>query len=360
MRRLVDGLLPSLLFTVTVFNQIPIRLLAGMMTENSPLTLVVDDVYQLKIPLPFALNIVNVYLLRGAEGWTIVDTGINTAAARATWEQAFAELKLNPRAIEQIVLTHVHPDHYGLAGWLQNLAKAEGRDVPVRLSSREIQWTRAVWEQEKPMDFIAWLTASGMPTAMAQEVGDSMGSTRSMTYPHPTGLIAHAAAEPLRMGNRTFQPIHAPGHSDGQLMFYDAADKLLLSGDHVLMKITPNIGLWEDSDPDPLGQFLGSLKQVRELDVRLALPGHKWLIEDWQGRIDELIHHHELRLNHILNAIDDGKHSPYEIAERIFPTERFTVHEWRFAVAETFAHLDYLRRRNQITQAADQRHFSLG
>ena len=93
MRRLVDGLLPSLVFIVTVFNQIPIRLLAGMMTENSPLTLVADDVYQLKIPLPFALNIVNVYLLRGAEGWTIVsnsnETGysLHSIIIRATEQQ---------------------------------------------------------------------------------------------------------------------------------------------------------------------------------------------------------------------------------------------------------------------------------
>jgi glyoxylase-like metal-dependent hydrolase (beta-lactamase superfamily II) len=142
-------------------------------------------------------------------------------------------------------------------------------------------------------------------------------------------------------------------------MFYDESDKLLLSGDHVLMKITPNVGLWANSDPNPLGQFLASLQQVREYDVRLALPGHKWLIEDWQGRIDELIQHHEVRLDHILAAIDSGYHIPYDIAGHIFPTERFTVHEWRFAVAETFAHLEYLRQRDKITQAEGTRHFSL-
>ena len=329
------------------------------MTDNSPLTLIADDIYQLQIPLPFALNIVNVYLLRGDEGWTVVDTGINTQAARDTWHTAFAELKMTPRDIEKIVLTHVHPDHFGLAGWLQRLAQEAGRDVPIYLSPRDARWVQEVWIDETAIDFVAWLMASGMPDSMANEVSTSMTHTRAMTYPHPISMTHHPAGEPIQMGNRTFQAIHAPGHSDGQLLFYDAADKLLLSGDHVLMKITPNIGLWANSDPDPLGLFLDSLREVRELDVRLALPGHKWLIEDWRGRIDELLHHHELRLNHILEALDSGKHIPYDIAAHIFPTERFTVHEWRFAVAETFAHLDYLRRRGKITQAEGKRHFSL-
>ncbi|MDQ7025738.1 MAG: MBL fold metallo-hydrolase [Anaerolineae bacterium] len=326
---------------------------------DSPVTLVADDIYQVKIPLPFALNSVNVYLLRGDVGWTIVDTGINTQIARDTWQIAFDELKITPHDIEQIVLTHVHPDHFGLAGWLQSLAKEAGRDVPIVLSPREEQAVQEIWLEKLVVDFVGWLTASGMTVAMAEEVSDSMTHTRAMTRPHPTALTQHKAGQPIRMGNRTFQTIHAPGHSDGQLIFYDEADKLLLSGDHVLMKITPNIGLWVMSDPNPLGLFLDSLKTVRDLDVRLALPGHKWLIEDWQGRIDEIIHHHDLRLNHTLEAIEAGNHIPYDIAEHIFPTERFTVHEWRFAVAETFAHLDYLRRRGKITQADGKRHFSL-
>jgi glyoxylase-like metal-dependent hydrolase (beta-lactamase superfamily II) len=143
------------------------------------------------------------------------------------------------------------------------------------------------------------------------------------------------------------------------MIFYDPDDKLLLSGDHVLMKITPNIGLWAESDPDPLGQFLDSLRQVRALDVRLALPGHKRLIEDWQGRIDELLTHHDIRLQNVLEAIENGQRSPYDIAGFIFETERFSIHEWRFAVAETFAHLEYLRRRGTITQIEGKRHFKL-
>jgi glyoxylase-like metal-dependent hydrolase (beta-lactamase superfamily II) len=98
------------------------------------------------------------------------------------------------------------------------------------------------------------------------------------------------------MGGRLFQTLLAPGHADGQLLFYQPAEALLLSGDHVLMKITPNIGYWPTSEPDPLGRYLDSLAELRPLPVKLALPGHRTLIHHWDHRIGELIHHHVERL----------------------------------------------------------------
>src|SRR5690606_10099486 len=143
----------------------------------------------------------------------------------------------------------------------------------------------------------------------AQQVADSMDDTYSMTLPHPPKMEHMHAGTTVQLGERSFQTIHAPGHSDGQILFYDAADHLLLSGDHVLMKITPNIGLWEHSDPDPLGHFMASIAELQALDVRLALPGHKKLIEDWRGRIDELLEHHEHRLTITLDALAQDRHT---------------------------------------------------
>jgi glyoxylase-like metal-dependent hydrolase (beta-lactamase superfamily II) len=295
-----------------------------------------------QIPLPFALNHVNCYLLRGSSGWSVLDTGIHTAAGEAVWRYAFETLAIVPEQLEQIVLTHAHPDHFGMSGWLQGLAAARGRHVPIRISPREHQMARYVWYENANYDFSSWLRAGGMPDEMARQVAASMDDTYNMTLPHPPQMEHLIAGDTIRIGERVFRMIHAPGHSDGQLLFYDADDRLLLSGDHVLMKITPNIGLWEHSDADPLGKFITSLQQLRGLDVRLALPGHKQLIEHWSGRIDELLLHHDQRLNHVLDALAAGQHTPYQVAGYIFDPSRFSVHEWRFALAESLAHLQYL------------------
>lgn len=321
------------------------------------LTRIADDVYQVRLPLPFALRIVNCYLLRGREGWTIIDTGIHTPEGEAAWRSAFAELQITPEQIEQIVLTHVHPDHFGMSGWLQAWAAAAGRQVPVRTSPLEHAQADRVWRSSEVADhFVAYLAGNGMPPEMAVSVAGRMGDTRAMTFPHPPTLDDIHPGTLLRLGDRDFHVIHAPGHSDGQLLFYDAADQLLLCGDHVLMKITPNIGLWRKSDPNPLANFLASLRDLRRLAVRLALPGHKSLITDWRGRIEELLQHHEERLQHTRSALHAGAINPYTVSLFIFNTEHFSPHEWRFALAESLAHLEYLRLRGEIQrdEAANQ------
>ena len=328
------------------------------MPERDPLTNIASDIYQLRLPLPFALNHVNVYLLHGQSGWTILDCGINWDKGRNTWHYAFETLGISGANIEKIIITHVHPDHFGLAGWLYQLAKDAGRDIGLYLSPREDKQMQSVWRGER-MDFSQWMQDNGMPDEMANAVSDSMDNTFDMTLPHPPLFQHIEAGTKLQMGSRDFMPYHAPGHSDGQLIFYDESDKLLLSGDHVLMKITPNIGLWRDTDPDPLGQFMDSIRSLRRLDVRLALPGHRRLIEDWSGRIDELLLHHEHRLACVIDALEAGNHTPFAVASRIFETERFSFHEWRFAIAETLAHLEYLRVEGTITQEDEAQIFTL-
>jgi glyoxylase-like metal-dependent hydrolase (beta-lactamase superfamily II) len=331
------------------------------MSEGQTLELVAEGIYRVRLPLPFALRIVNIYLLRGTQGWTIVDTGINTPEAQAVWHSIFAELQIRPQQVEQIVLTHVHPDHFGLAGWLQAWAAEAGHVIPVKTSPREDEQAKAVWYNKiSREEFGLWLLQNGMPDEMARGVRDRMGDTGVMTLPRPARLEHIQPGTTLRMGERDFKLIHAPGHSDGQLLFYDADDKLLLSGDHVLMKITPNIGLWAQSDPDPLALFMASLNELKGLDVRLALPGHKWLITDWRGRIEELLAHHEERLTHVLDALEKGATTPYAISLHIFESERFSPHEWRFALAETLAHLEYLRLRGKVVLHENSvRHFQI-
>ncbi|HRQ37867.1 MAG TPA: MBL fold metallo-hydrolase [Chloroflexota bacterium] len=320
------------------------------------LTAVTPDIFQVQIPLPFALRIVNCYLLRGEHGWTVVDTGLNTSKARITWQEAFAELGIRPRQIEQIVLTHIHPDHYGLAGWLAEWCVADGGALPpVRLSAREAEmavhfWAREVWQQPT---YITFWQQCAVPPDLAQAIAETTEQTRQRTYPHPATHHIIEPDVPIRLGSRIMQPLLMPGHSDGQLVFYDAADRLLLCGDHVLQKITPNISLWPDGEADPLGHYLTSLEELARLEVRLALPGHGPMMENVHGRMAQIAQHHHDRLVQT-EAVLDEPSTVYKVSQRLFDHDNLSVHEMRFAATETLAHLDYLVRHGRVRRHGEE------
>jgi glyoxylase-like metal-dependent hydrolase (beta-lactamase superfamily II) len=304
---------------------------------------VAEQIYQIQLPLPFALRSVNCYLLRDDDGWTIIDSGLNYPAGQAAWQQAFDSMDISPSSIRRIVLTHYHPDHFGLAGWLQQQSGAE-----VFLAPREIESVRLYWQMaEDELDPIVPMFAEhGVPPDLAAAIAYEVSRMRSMTAPHPT-ITPLLPGTTLHMGGRSWQAIHTPGHSDGQLIFYAASDNLALVGDHVLVKISPHVGLWPDSEPDPLGRYLASLAELRSLQVDLALPGHGPLIREWRSRLEQLIAHHAERLTIMREAVGTAANA-YEVTTRVFAFDRYTAHEKRFAVAETLAHLELLVVRGEL------------
>lgn len=303
------------------------------------------DIFQVRLPLPFALSIVNCYLIRGGDGWTVVDTGLNTADGREAWEEVFRLLEIRTGQIEKIILTHMHPDHLGMAGWLQQRLKSNGPGSlpPVFASPREAELFELFWQEHVDWrtDLTQFWKACGVPAEMGAEMTESTAVTRRRTLPHPENVQIIDVDRPLVLGDRVCRAILMPGHSDGQLIFYDADDRLLFSGDHILLKITPNIGLWPSGEPDPLGRYLATFEHLKRLEVRLSLPGHRSNIVDLRARISELAHHHKERLDHTVSAADPQA-TVYEAGQQIFPFERLSVHEKRFAIAETLAHLERL------------------
>ncbi|MEM7347391.1 MAG: MBL fold metallo-hydrolase [Chloroflexota bacterium] len=320
--------------------------------KSNYLNQITDDIYQVKQPLPFALKIINCYLLRGQSGWTIVDTGLNTPPARQVWQDAFSTLGILAGDIEQIVLTHTHPDHFGLAGWLQQFGQTDSYTPPVITSSHEARLAREIWIRntgnftERYNQF--WANC-GLPPEIHQGILSQSDAVRDQTFPHPLTLETVESGETIHLGRRQFNIIHAPGHSDGQIIFYDPIDHLILCGDQVLTKITPNIGLWPVSEPNPLGQYLESLTDLTKLDVQLALPGHGPLINTWHARIDELKAHHVTRLEETLLAVKTYQ-TPYTISKQLFNIDQLNDHQVRFALAETLSHLELLSIQNQIKQ----------
>lgn len=305
-----------------------------------------EGIYQVQLPLPFPLRIVNTYLLRDGDGWTVIDAGLNYPPGQAAWREAFARHDVEPHEIRRIILTHAHPDHYGMAGWLQALSGA-----PVALSAGEAAFARSQWHTDsRAHETIATFFGShGLPPDLMTTVAEDIARLRMMTYPVPSTVLHLPAGKPLTIGERLFIPIATPGHSDDHLVFYCAEERLLICGDAVLIKITPNVGLWGWSRGNPLAQFLASLDRLAELDVALALPGHGPPITHFQERLEELRIHHAERLEAMERAVGSGA-TAYEVCTAVFPLQELTSHQMRFAMAETLAHLEYLAVQGRVEQ----------
>ena len=321
-------------------------------SQERPLTKLENDIWQLRLPLPYALDHVNVYLIQGDEGWTLVDTGLNISKARALWEDTFSELRIGVADVTQIVVTHVHPDHFGMAGWLQDRFSSVEKQVPVYVSKEDHQKFLGLWGGVKKINTLDTMTrffiSSGIATEYAQAITEGTRSTGTKTLPHPL-FTPIPSTGTLKMGNRNWEVIHAPGHADGQIIFYDPADRLFLSGDQVLMKITPNIGYWHDTKPGVLQRYLDSLARLRNYVVRVGYPGHKWLISDWQQRIDEMLAHHDERLTKTFEAVQQAAGtSANGVSQAVFRLGELNAHQSTFAIAETLAHLDSLEATNAI------------
>ncbi|MFQ5628988.1 MAG: MBL fold metallo-hydrolase [bacterium] len=317
------------------------------------ITFITGDIIQVRLPLPFALRIVNCYLIRDRGGWCVIDTGLHTPEGQAVWESVFAVLKIRKDELTRIVLTHCHPDHYGMAGWLQQYF-SDGKEVPmppVLVSQRELENARTVFQPQIDLaqTIFEFFSSCGTPADISNSIVSDLQNIRKATQPHPLRIEFLKPGSELQIGDHTFRVLHTPGHSDGHLVFFEAETGLMLSGDHVLMEITPNISLWPLSEPNPLGRYLESLEQLAQLNVKSALPGHRQVITNWQARIAELQAHHEERLANMKAAIN-GSATPFQVSSRVFDLHELTTHEIRFAVTETLAHLEHLVVEEQISK----------
>ncbi|XEC96481.1 MBL fold metallo-hydrolase [Paenibacillus tarimensis] len=293
---------------------------------------------QVKVPLPFSLRWVNSYLIPGRDGVTLVDPGLHTPEASACWERVMAQYGIGMPDIRLILITHQHPDHYGLAGWFQQRTGA-----PVMMSRLSYAYTQRLWGNDRRFgeSLVAMYAEHGMPQELLALIGPHLESFVERVSPQPEITFLELSGS-IRFGDREWEIIHTPGHAEGHLCFYDRLCKTMLCGDQVLPDITPNISVVPDGDDNPLLTFLSSLKQLRKYEVEFAWPGHRDPFSGFSERIEEIIGHHERRLAAIRRWLEEPL-SAYEVFEKLFGQRvKGNVHNLRFAMSETLAHLYYL------------------
>jgi len=321
---------------------------------------VLPDVWRITMPMPFALRWANAYLLRGEGECCLIDAGLATPDAEEVMLQGLAAAGITPAELSAIVLTHAHPDHIGLSGKFQ---KASG--APVLMFGMERQRMLSIWSQrgaQMPEAVSAYYGRHGMPAEERAQEHTTMAATRSLVT-IPEHLTSLEDGQEVRLAGALYRVIWTPGHADGHICLWREADGLLVAGDHVLPRISPNIGLYPHSRPNPLGDYLESLAKIRDLPARCVLPGHGLPFADLRTRVDELFTHHRERIEEtrqIVNETQEGSGvDAYTVAGRLFVGRLNSVQNRRFALAETLAHLEYLRFAGQLLVHEDKQGHTL-
>lgn len=306
-------------------------------------------VSRIQIPLPIpALKIINAYLIEGERGWSLVDPGIHTADAEKVLRDALAGVGIRMRDLQRVFVTHLHPDHLGMAGTLER----EG--VQVLMHRPEIESARYLWNKDyHALGLVdAFFLKHGMPPDVDQQMRAAwieMGTRVDAFTLAPIDDGAEAD-----MGGRPMRVRWTPGHTDHHAVLVDERQGILFSGDHVLPRITSNVGLYPYTRQDPLGDFLDALRRVRDLPVTHVMPAHGDPFADLAGRVDEILAHHDARLDAVLAALGTRERDAYGVARDLFPRLR-SAHEERFALAETLAHLRHLELRGRVAMIDGER-----
>jgi glyoxylase-like metal-dependent hydrolase (beta-lactamase superfamily II) len=290
-------------------------------------------VHRVTMPLPWALDHVHCYAIEDADGWTIVDCGLGTPGTIRRWEGVLERLG-SPR-VSRLVLTHYHPDHLGASRALAELTRAEeivqGR-FDAGLSER-------TWGDAADADaFRRYLLANGMPPEEAGRSVDEEGGT-PVELATPTRLVDEG--DTLELGGEEFAVLVLPGHADGHIVLLGERTGRLFGGDVLLLEITPNVGRWEDTLPDPLGRYLETLGRIEELAPSLVYPGHRGVIDAAAARAAEIRAHHADRLDEHERALRAGARSAYEVGRAVWG-DGLGLHERRFALVEAISHLERL------------------
>lgn len=301
-----------------------------MVTEVFP------NIFLIEIPLPnFTLKKVNSYVILSEEQNLIVDTGFNTEEGREAFRRGLGELNVD-LGKTKLLLTHMHPDHTGMASWLQHqgatayIGKHDGRLINKIYSETSKTRLEILYEELSEERDV-------MPTR-ANFFGDN--STEDVA------LHLLNNSDTIQIGPYRFEVMDIPGHTPGHIGLYERKHRLFFCGDHILERISPSVVFW-GFEKDILGLYLQSLRKVSELEIDQLFTAHQSILYDHRGRIRELLAHSDARLEEVRTALAEGRKTPREVASRLHWNVNGTWEDFAkdikfFAVGETLTFLEHL------------------
>ena len=307
---------------------------------------VADGVFWLRMPLPFSLDHINLWVLDAGDGWAIVDTGLNTGQGKKTWEGLFAGV-LAGKPVRRVIVTHYHPDHLGLAGWL-----CERWDVPLEIARTEYLLARTLTldvRDAPPREAVDFYSRAGWPderlAAFAQR---PWGGFSKVVSPLPAGFKRLQDGDALNIGGRTWRIVTGRGHSPEHSCLI--ADGVMIAGDQVLPRITPNVSVYPtEPRDDPLKDWLDSIEALRRIDADVRVcPAHNEPFEGLHVRLDQL------RDDHLdkLAKLEDFCSVPRTVFETFPVLFRRPVgpDSTMMATGEALAHLHWLEARGVLAR----------
>lgn len=302
----------------------------------------------LRMPLPFALDHINLWMLEDGGGWTLVDTGLNLPVTQEAWDKIFTR---HGQRIKRVIVTHCHPDHFGLAGWL---TKRFG--VTLWMPQGEFLAGHALYAETSghgTQPTLDLFSAHGLEPAKKENMNQRGNSYRRGVYEPPAQYRRIHGNDVILTGKHKWRVIFGYGHSPEHAALYCDALGVLISGDMLLPKISTNVSVWaQEPESDPVKLFLDSIDLFKPLPAdTLALPSHGLPFLGMHARIEQLHRHHEDRLGEVMEKCHDWT-TARDLLTVLF-RRPLDTHQTFFAMGESIAHLNYLWHQDKLQREKD-------
>ena len=319
---------------------------------------VAPGIHWLRFPLPFALDHINLWLMEGKDGWTIIDSGFNQPEILEHWEAVFENL-FKDKPVEKILITHFHPDHFGLTGWLHKKTEA-----PVLITPGEWHMVQTLTDPDSAdrleQIYRPYYQDAGVPADVLEALIDRRMGYKRVIHSVPPAVEHIHANDTITLADRDWHIIDGYGHSPEHASLYNAKDNILIAGDMVLPFITPNISFFPGhaAGSDPVAEYMDTLDRIAAAvpNDALILPSHGKPFQGYlHDRIEAIKDHHRKRLDKLHSVLaESGSITAYDAMLGLFAHRELKQGDIFFALGETLAHLVYSHKRGNVIESMEK------